>query len=70
MYTKDDCIWCEKLKQLLTDLDEKYTEFNVEDDRQHLKFLKDSGFKTVPQVFYNGFYIGDYEKTKEHLQEQ
>ena len=34
-------------------------------------FLKGNGYKTVPQIFYNGTeYIGDYTMFKERLNKQ
>ena len=46
-------------------------EINISKDKNAKAFLKGNGYKTVPQIFYNGTeYIGDYTMFKERLNKQ
>ena len=43
-------------------------EINISKDEDAKAFLRNNGYKTVPQIFYNGTeYIGDYTMFKERL---
>ena len=55
-------------KQLLDEHNYTYKEINISKDENAKSFLKNNGYKTVPQIFYNGTeYIGDYTMFKETL---
>ena len=58
-------------KQLLEKHNYTYEEINISKDENAKAFLKGNGYKTVPQIFYNGTeYIGDYTMFKERLNKQ
>lgn len=66
--TQDNCIWCDKVKALLTELSHDYTEWKL--PKNELKtFATIFEFNTVPQVFHGGDRIGGYELTKLYLED-
>ena len=66
--TKRDCPWCDKVKEEFDTRGLKYELFVIEEATILLRLLKSMGFKTVPQVFANGYSIGGYEDTKTYLE--
>jgi ribonucleoside-diphosphate reductase alpha chain len=58
--TKEDCPYCEKAKLLFTKLGIKYTEYKRED-------VTHFTWKTVPQIWLEGHYIGGYDDLLEFL---
>lgn len=74
IYSRDNCPWCEKAKETLEYNNLLYTEYklNVHYTRDTLqdKLLKENVSKlTVPQIYYNGKYIGGYDNLVRHLEE-
>ena len=68
IYTKNLCNYCTLAKKLLEEKGYEYKEINITHDDIAKSFLKNNGYKTVPQIFYNGTeYIGDYTMFKERL---
>ena len=67
--TRDNCIWCDKVKKLLGEYPEITTfEYNlVGSDPILLDFVKASGFTTVPIVFHAGNLIGGYVETERYI---
>lgn len=67
LYSKPDCPWCVKAKQLLNELGFEYTElvlgehYTKDDLKAKLPFVIRL---TVPQVFIDGDHIGGYEDLK------
>jgi len=49
--TKDNCSWCEKVKELITDLGETYKELNIKDSPIVVLLVKKAGLTTVPQIW-------------------
>ena len=43
IYTKDNCIWCDRAKNLLNSVDLTYTEKDLSDDNERQKFYKKVG---------------------------
>ena len=71
IYTQNLCGYCTAAKQLLDENNYTYEEINISKDENAKAFLKGNGYKTVPQIFYNGTeYIGDYTMFKERLNKQ
>lgn len=64
IYTKDNCNWCVRAKELLESKGLPYEELKlgVDYDREELR-TKLGGIErlTVPQIFHEGNYIGNYE---------
>ena len=54
VYTKDWCGFCVQVKDRLTDMGIPFNEINIDLDKDAKAFIKDQGFKTVPQIFHNG----------------
>lgn len=71
IYTKDNCIWCERSKILLDSKKISYNEIDLSDDSERIKFYEKIGdnVKTVPQVFINDKRIGGFQDLKVFLDE-
>ena len=69
IYTKDNCIWCDRAKGLLNAHSINFTEVDLSDDGERQKFYKKTGdnVKTVPQVYIDDKRIGGYPHLKEWL---
>ena len=69
LYTKDQCIWCDRAKGLLNAYSIDFVEFDLSNDEERLKFYEKIGnnVKTVPQVFIDDKRIGGYQDLKEWL---
>ena len=68
IYTQNLCNYCTLAKRLLEEKGYEYKEINITHDDNAKAFLKNNGYKTVPQIFYNGTeYMGDYTIFKEKL---
>lgn len=52
--TRDDCIYCEKAKRLMDERGINYTEYKRED-------VTHFPWKTVPQIWYQGHFVGGYD---------
>ncbi len=71
IYTKDNCIWCDRAKVLLDSKKISYNEIDLSDDSERLKFYEKIGdnVKTVPQVFIDDKRIGGFQDLKVFLDE-
>lgn len=71
IYTKDNCIWCDRAKILLDSKKISYNEIDLSDDSERLKFYEKIGnnVKTVPQVFIDDKRIGGFQDLKVFLDE-
>lgn len=71
IYTKDNCIWCDRAKILLDSKKISYNEIDLSDDSERLKFYDKVGdnVKTVPQVFIDDKRIGGFQDLKVFLDE-
>ena len=71
IYTKDNCIWCDRAKILLDSKKISYNEIDLSDDIERLKFYEKIGdnVKTVPQVFIDDKRIGGFQDLKVFLDE-
>lgn len=69
LYTKDQCIWCDRAKGLLNAYSIDFVEFDLSNNEERLKFYENIGnnVKTVPQVFIDDKRIGGYQDLKEWL---
>lgn len=75
VYSRDNCQWCDKAKETLEYNDLPYTEYKlgVHYTRETLqdKLLKEDVSRlTVPQIYYNGKYIGGYDHLVRYLSER
>ena len=71
IYTKDNCIGCDRAKILLDSKKISYNEIDLSDDSERLKFYEKIGdnVKTVPQVFIDDKRIGGFQDLKVFLDE-
>lgn len=67
IYSKEECIYCKRAKDLLDSLGEPYQELNIEVDHNIKMELKDrlidAGVEppyTVPQIWTENEYIGGF----------
>jgi glutaredoxin len=70
MYGTNDCVFCDRAKELLQRYDKEYTYINVieTEDITEAFFKKFPGVKTVPQLALDdGFHIGGYTELKKWL---
>lgn len=67
VYSKPDCVWCDKAKELLEHLNLTYEEHDITTDENSMRYFKLRQFKTVPQCFENGTHIGGYVQLEAHL---
>ena len=71
IYTKDNCLWCDRAKILLDSKKISYNEIDLSDDSERLKFYEKIGdnVKTVPQVFIDDKRIGGFQDLRVFLDE-
>lgn len=67
VYTKKDCPFCHKAKELLREKGQNFSEIDVEEDPEKLKeMLKRSrGRKTVPEIFIDGELMGGFDELRD-----
>ena len=63
IYTKNNCIWCDRAKLLLDSKDIEFKEIDLSDDQKREKFYNSIGenVKTVPQIYIDELRIGGYQ---------
>ncbi len=71
IYTRLNCIWCDRAKELLKSLNLYYVEHDLSDDVKRNNFYLSIGenVKTVPQIFIDGVRIGGFQELKLYLNE-
>lgn len=52
IYSKNNCPFCVRAKQLLESRGVPYTEVNIEKDPESRQMLVDKGLRSVPQIFH------------------
>ena len=69
MYTKTDCKYCVKAKNLFKKLGLEYHEICIDDDQERKEFLKSFGdeVKTVPQILIDDTRIGGFKEFEKYL---
>lgn len=70
VYTKPDCVWCDRAKELLNKNSLSYEEkkYGTDFTKQDLEKLLPSTVKlTTPQIFFNDDHIGGYDELKLYL---
>ena len=71
IYTKENCIWCDRAKGLLNAHSIDFDEVDLSNDIERLNFYKKIGdnVKTVPQIYIDDKRIGGYPQLKAWLNE-
>ena len=63
VYTKNLCSFCSAAKQLLKSKNFPFDEVNMEGDQElMIKIMKQSGQRTVPQIFVGDVSVGGYRE--------
>jgi glutaredoxin len=72
IYSKNNCVYCNKAKSLVKNLRLDYTEKKMEDFESVDEMLKDIGKKvrTMPQIKIDDKLVGGYNQLVEHFVEQ
>lgn len=62
VYSKENCPFCDRAKNLLTLKGISYTEVRIDQDPEAKQFIVSEGHRTVPQIYQNGklFVSGGY----------
>lgn len=72
IFTKENCVWCVKAKELMKNLSINYTEYKLGEDyeKEDLQELLGKEKRlTVPQIYVNGHHIGGYEDFAQYAEE-
>ena len=71
VYSKDDCPYCEMVKQVLVGKDLTFAEYKLGEDFDKEQFYKEFGQgSTFPQIIMNGEKLGGCTDTVKYLREQ
>jgi glutaredoxin len=74
IYSKNNCVYCNKAKTLLKNLGLEYEEKSLEKDfgSDPSKLIEDIGkpVRTMPQIKIDGELIGGYNQLVEHFNEK
>lgn len=67
VYSKKDCPFCHKAKELLREKGQKFTEIDVEKNPEKLKEMleRSRGRKTVPEIFIEGELVGGFDELRD-----
>ncbi len=67
VYSKRDCPFCHKAKELLREKGQKFTEIDVERNSEKLKEMleRSRGRKTVPEIFIDGELVGGFDELRD-----
>lgn len=68
VYSKQHCMYCEMLTNLLDENQVAYNLVDVGQSEESLRWLKAQGHKTVPQVYSKGQHVGDYSYVRDNLE--
>lgn len=69
LYSKDNCQWCDRVRQLFTAVDIEYLEYKLDKDFTRQQFYDEfEEGATFPQVSINNKAIGGCKETLQHLQ--
>jgi|TARA_B100001250_G_C19817430_1_gene799501 glutaredoxin 3 len=66
IYTTNICGYCAAAKKLLERKSIKYEEINMTSDKSlQMKIIKETGLRTVPQIFIKDKHIGGYSELRD-----
>ena len=61
IYSKSNCIFCDKAKQLFNSMNIEYVEHNAEDQATFTELMeRNPAARTMPQIFINNQLIGGF----------
>ncbi len=62
IYTKNNCVFCDRAKSLLNSKNVAFEEHNLEGKSDELRVLMEkTGMRTVPQIFINDELVGGFD---------
>ena len=69
IYTRNNCVWCDRAKNLLEINNLEYEEVDLSDDVLRENFYKkfNNSIKTMPQIFIDDNRIGGFEALVDYL---
>ncbi len=69
IYTRNNCVWCDRAKNLLKINNLEYEEVDLSDDVLRENFYKqfNNSIKTMPQIFIDDNRIGGFEALVDYL---
>lgn len=69
IYTKNNCNWCVRAKELLKENNIEYTEINIEESFEDKMVLKALRLRTVPQIWNDDLHLGGYRQLESWIGE-
>ena len=62
VYSKDNCVWCDRAKNLLDSVEFSFEEIDLSNDNDRREFYKKvgEGVSTVPQIYIDNERIGGF----------
>ena len=69
IYTKNNCGWCIRAKELLKENNIEYTEINIEESFEDKMVLKALRLRTVPQIWNDDLHLGGYRQLESWIGE-
>ncbi len=62
VYSKDNCVWCDRAKNLLDSVEFSFEEIDLSNDNDRKEFYKKvgEGVSTVPQIYIDNERIGGF----------
>lgn len=69
IYSKKNCVACDQAKALLQSLGHGYEVVDVMTSPTAQSLFREKGFRSVPQIFYNGEHLGSFHELQQHLKE-
>tara|TARA_A100001388_G_scaffold40318_2_gene25736 strand:+ start:3174 stop:3422 length:249 start_codon:yes stop_codon:yes gene_type:complete len=69
IFTKDNCSWCTKAKEILKENNIEYKEHNIDEDYTSKMVLKALRLKTVPQIWNDDLHLGGYRQLESWIGE-
>ena len=71
VYSRDNCQWCDRVKQLFASVDIDYIEYKLDKDFTREQFILEvEEAATFPQVSINNKAIGGCKETLKYLQDR
>ena len=70
VYSGTNCVWCDRVVDLLKDHIDDITKIDVSIDKENLKQMHEACGKkvnTVPQVIIDGKHIGGFTETERYI---
>ena len=62
IYSKSNCIFCDKAKHLFNSMNIEYVEHNAEDQATFTELMeRNPAARTMPQIFINGTHVGGFD---------